>query len=435
MSNTKRIVDVEFIACAVVKVNKKSFINYNFKFTIGDETHYLTSRYSSLRAIHDSYKKDNLFQKAFNGNIPKFPSKRLFTDYTKPKNYQKRAKELENYFKLLISNSLILNNSFFQNSIKLNHELKQLMTSIAEQKIYPKPKQITTHNNKNSKQHTEQSFDHLDPLYCDKNLTTPDTDKKNEYELEYKPTWLSVEQVICLENNGYCPLDMNCNNILFVCNGYIRLYHESKQLFAEELILQIATYYGGKYNANIYVQLVSCEELVNKQGRFLVSHNALKLCNLYTSIVAGTIDSKLNTFPVKKVKNDILGFVCKYLGHHNGIKPEEIAKPIRSVKMERICADKWDANYINKLNKKRLFQLILAANYMDIPSLLHLGCAKIATLIKGKSPEEIKNILANDGTDNENENEDKNEDENKDKNENDDDDDENIPVLVKQYSQ
>ena len=30
---------------------------------------------------------------------------------------------------------------------------------------------------------------------------------------------------------------------------------------------------------------------------------------------------------------------------------------------------------------------------MDIKSLLHLGCAKIATLIKGKSPDEIKQIM------------------------------------------
>merc|ERR1719400_3024139 len=70
--------------------------------------------------------------------------------------------------------------------------------------------------------------------------------------------------------------------------------------------------------------------------------------------------------------------------------------PIRSVKMERIVADKWDADYINKMNKKTIFQVILGANYMDLPSLLHLGCAKIAILIKGKSPEEIKNILADD---------------------------------------
>lgn len=64
--------------------------------------------------------------------------------------------------------------------------------------------------------------------------------------------------------------------------------------------------------------------------------------------------------------------------------------------MERIVADKWDAEYINKMTKKMIFQVILGANYMDLPSLLHLGCAKIATLIKGKSPEEIKNILADD---------------------------------------
>jgi len=30
---------------------------------------------------------------------------------------------------------------------------------------------------------------------------------------------------------------------------------------------------------------------------------------------------------------------------------------------------------------------------MDCKSLLHLGCAKVATMIKGKSPEEIKQIL------------------------------------------
>jgi len=54
------------------------------------------------------------------------------------------------------------------------------------------------------------------------------------------------------------------------------------------------------------------------------------------------------------------------------------------------------AEFINKQTKKTIFQIILGANYMDIKSLLHLGCAKIATLIKGKSPEEIKKILGED---------------------------------------
>ena len=34
---------------------------------------------------------------------------------------------------------------------------------------------------------------------------------------------------------------------------------------------------------------------------------------------------------------------------------------------------------------------MLAANFMDIKPLLELTCAKIASVIKGKSPEEIQN--------------------------------------------
>jgi hypothetical protein len=54
-----------------------------------------------------------------------------------------------------------------------------------------------------------------------------------------------------------------------------------------------------------------------------------------------------------------------------------------------------DAEYIDKIGETRqqLYDLILAANYMDIKSLLHLGCAKVASLIKGQPLEKIKEIL------------------------------------------
>merc|ERR1711964_751571 len=70
--------------------------------------------------------------------------------------------------------------------------------------------------------------------------------------------------------------------------------------------------------------------------------------------------------------------------------------------MSKIVEHPWDATFIDNIEKtmgkKMIFKIILAANYMAIKSLLHLGCAKIATLIKGKSPEEIKKILGDDGT-------------------------------------
>merc|ERR1711900_153323 len=106
---------------------------------------------------------------------------------------------------------------------------------------------------------------------------------------------------------------------------------------------------------------------------------------------------------IKKVTGRILNLIVEYLKQHDGEIPAKIAKPIKSTNMEKIVEEK-DAEFIKELERtlgkkeslEVIFQIILGANYMDIKSLLHLGCAKIATLIKGKSPEEIKKILGDD---------------------------------------
>merc|ERR1711964_387728 len=121
--------------------------------------------------------------------------------------------------------------------------------------------------------------------------------------------------------------------------------------------------------------LISCDE--ENPAKFTISRKAALMCNLVKNIIEG--DKTCKEIEIKKVTGPILNLVVEYLKHHDGKVPAEITKPIRSVKMEKV-----------------VFQIILGANYMDIKCLLHLGCAKIATLIKGKSPEEIKKILADD---------------------------------------
>ena len=96
---------------------------------------------------------------------------------------------------------------------------------------------------------------------------------------------------------------------------------------------------------------------------------------------------------ISKVNKDTMQLVVKYLKHHNGQKPKEIAKPIRSTDMEEILDDKWDANFINSMNKKTIFLVILASDHLGINSLQHLACAKIAAIIKGTNPEELKRML------------------------------------------
>ena len=63
--------------------------------------------------------------------------------------------------------------------------------------------------------------------------------------------------------------------------------------------------------------------------------------------------------------------------------------------MKDVCKDAFDAEFIDRIgeNRQALYDLILAANYMDIKGLLHLGCAKVASLIKGQPLEKIKDIL------------------------------------------
>ena len=41
-------------------------------------------------------------------------------------------------------------------------------------------------------------------------------------------------------------------------------------------------------------------------------------------------------------------------------------------------------------DQETLFNLILAANYLDIKGLLNVSCWKVGDMIRGKTPEEIR---------------------------------------------
>ena len=52
----------------------------------------------------------------------------------------------------------------------------------------------------------------------------------------------------------------------------------------------------------------------------------------------------------------------------------------------------WDTEYV-KVPQTKLFELILAANYLAISPLLDLICKTVANMIKGKTPEQIREIF------------------------------------------
>ncbi|XP_057949693.1 SKP1-like protein 1B [Malania oleifera] len=54
--------------------------------------------------------------------------------------------------------------------------------------------------------------------------------------------------------------------------------------------------------------------------------------------------------------------------------------------------ESWDADFL-KVDQNALYDLIMAANYLDVKGLLELTCRAVADMIKGKKPEEIRKIF------------------------------------------
>ncbi|XP_020182258.1 SKP1-like protein 1 [Aegilops tauschii subsp. strangulata] len=103
-----------------------------------------------------------------------------------------------------------------------------------------------------------------------------------------------------------------------------------------------------------------------------------------------------NGIPLPNVNSKILSKVIEYCNKHVQAKPADgaaagagagasdaaPAAPAEDLK-------NWDAEFV-KVDQATLFDLILAANYLNIKGLLDLTCQTVADMIKGKTPEEIR---------------------------------------------
>ncbi|KAL2459967.1 SKP1-like protein 11 [Abeliophyllum distichum] len=87
--------------------------------------------------------------------------------------------------------------------------------------------------------------------------------------------------------------------------------------------------------------------------------------------------------PLPNINSEILAKVIDYCKHHVNDTTDEVAD-------ENLKG--FDADFVNVAHNT-LFDLILAANYLNIKSLLDLTCQSVADMIKGKTPEEIGNFF------------------------------------------
>jgi len=99
--------------------------------------------------------------------------------------------------------------------------------------------------------------------------------------------------------------------------------------------------------------------------------------------------------PVPNVSYDTMSLVIKYLDRHQ-THPEAYDKVSSKEERIKLLEEKistWDYDYCTKIDTKTLFDIILAANYLNIQPLLDLTCHGIASLIKNQSIEDIRKLF------------------------------------------
>ena len=97
-------------------------------------------------------------------------------------------------------------------------------------------------------------------------------------------------------------------------------------------------------------------------------------------------DDDDEVIPLPNVKSKTMKLVLKWAEHHkNDPAPDDDDN--KEKRTDDISS--WDKYFLN-LDQVDLFELILAANYLDMKGLLDVTCKTVANMIKGKSSEEIR---------------------------------------------
>ena len=125
---------------------------------------------------------------------------------------------------------------------------------------------------------------------------------------------------------------------------------------------------------NEEIQISSCEGNIYKIS---------KKAAMRSGIIKGMIEDFPDdiSFPMKSIKGNILEKIKEYLMHYKDEEPQKIEIPLKSNNFSE-CINNWDFNFLGN-DIDIIFDLLEAANYMDIKPLHELVSAYLGSNIRG----------------------------------------------------
>ncbi|MCJ1418224.1 hypothetical protein MMC32_004571 [Xylographa parallela] len=117
-----------------------------------------------------------------------------------------------------------------------------------------------------------------------------------------------------------------------------------------------------------------------------VAERSMLIKNLVEDMSDGS--TIVEAIPIANVNEAVLKKVIEWCTHHRS-DPPATADDDSDSRKKTTDIEEWDQKFM-QVDQEMLFEIILAANYLDIKALLDVGCKTVANMIKGKSPEEIR---------------------------------------------
>ncbi|KAJ0974701.1 hypothetical protein J5N97_016666 [Dioscorea zingiberensis] len=94
----------------------------------------------------------------------------------------------------------------------------------------------------------------------------------------------------------------------------------------------------------------------------------------------GAVEEKV--IPIPMVTGNTLSSVLEYCEKHASV-----------TEFQENEIEEWDKEYIEKADLNLLYRLLQASTTMSIMGLMNLGVARVASLIRGKTPQEIRELF------------------------------------------
>jgi len=147
--------------------------------------------------------------------------------------------------------------------------------------------------------------------------------------------------------------------------------------------------------------LWSCPEISSKMPKVILQSSdnksfpvEVEIAKMSTTIKTMLEDLGVNSeegkeekIPLPNVRGEILKLVIQWAEQHQADPPLPDDEDTRERRTDDIT--QWDQEFL-RVEQAILFDMILAANYLDIKGLLDVTCKTVANMIKGKTPEEIR---------------------------------------------